>query len=226
LGSDYDLFDYLDRLLQRSCAVVDAAAGGIMLDNGRGELQVMAATDERMRLLELFEVQGDEGPCVEAYELGDRVVVDDLGASERWPRFTPTAVERGFVAALAFPLRWRTQSIGALNLFCEQPGPVEQVQLRGAQAMAQMAAIGILQERAVREARELAGHLQTALNSRVIIEQAKGILAERGDLDMGAAYEALRTYCRNHNARLRETAAAVVNGTLAVSEVLAAMSPP
>lgn len=221
LGSDYDLFDYLDRLLQRSCAVAGAAAGGIMLDNGRGELQAMAATDERIRVLELFELQGEEGPCVEAYQLGERVVADNLTSATRWPEFTPTAVARGFSAALAFPLRWRSTSIGALNLFREQPGPVEALQLQGAQAMAQMAAIGILQERAVREARELAGHLQTALSTRVVIEQAKGILAEHGDLDMGAAYDALRWYCRNHNARLRETALAVVGGTLAANEVLA-----
>lgn len=225
LGSDYDLVDYLDTLLQRSCAVLDATAGGVMLDNGQGTLEVMASSDERMRLLELFEVQGEEGPCVDAYQLGQRVVADDLSDSQQWPAFLPVARERGFAAVFAFPLRWRNRSIGALNIFRDQPGPAEPAQLHGAQALAQMAAIGILHERAVREARELADHLQTALNSRVVIEQAKGILAERGNCDMGEAYEILRGYCRDNNARMRDTATAIAHGDLAVDTVLAARQP-
>lgn len=225
LGDDYDLFDYLDVLLERSCAVVDAAAGGVMLDNGHGALEVMAATEERARLLELFEIQGREGPCLDAFRSGERVVADDLAGSGDWPLFTPTAVARGFAGVIALPLRYRDRSIGALNLFLEQSGSPELVQLQGVQALAQMAAIGILHERAAREARELSGQLQTALTSRVVIEQAKGILAERGGLDVGAAFDMLRTFCRNHNTRMRDTAAAIAAGELAADDVLAGQTP-
>ncbi|QBI21722.1 ANTAR domain-containing protein [Egibacter rhizosphaerae] len=221
LTSDYDVVDYLDRLLHYSCGVMQAPAGGVMLDNGRGSLAVMASTDERMRLLEVLEVQGDEGPCVDAYRSGERVVVGDLRGSRQWPGFTPMASERGIAAVCAFPLRWRDHSIGALNLFRDEPGALEPRQLQAAQALAQMAAIGILQERAVREARELTAQLQTALHSRIVIEQAKGILAERGGFDMGAAYEALRWYCRTRNLRLRQTAGAITADPSVADEVIA-----
>ncbi|MGI8876717.1 MAG: ANTAR domain-containing protein [Egibacteraceae bacterium] len=219
LVSDYDLLDFLDLLLERSTGVVAASAGGVMLTNGKAELQVLASTDERMRLMELFELQRQEGPCVDSYRRGEQVVEDDLERSSRWPQFTPVAVQEGYRSAFAFPLRLRGEVIGALNIFRERPGPVEAADLHATQALADMATIGILQERAVREARQLAGHLQTALNSRVVIEQAKGILAERAGLTMGEAYQALRWYARNHNRRLREVAAAIVSSDLTAEEV-------
>lgn len=223
LGSDYDVIDYLDTLLQRSCALLEVDAGGVMLANGNGSLELMVSTSARTRLLELFEIQGDQGPCLDSYRLGERVIGDDLaehGALQRWPQFAAEALGNGYTSVYAFPLRWRNHAIGALNLFGHEPGPVGPLQLQGAQAMAQMAAIGILQERAVRESRELAGHLQTALNSRVIIEQAKGVLAERGGIDMGRAYDTLRAYCRNRNLSLRDTASAVAASELPADEIL------
>jgi GAF domain-containing protein len=219
LVTDYDLLDYLDLLLNRSASVLDAEAGGVMLSNARGELQVLASTDEPARLMELYELARQQGPSVECFRRGTQVIEEDLTVSERWPRFAPAAVVGGYRAAFSFPMRLRAKTIGALNLFRTEAGGVAVQDVRAAQAFAHMAAIGILQERAVRESRELAGQLQTALNSRVVIEQAKGVIADRGDLDMGEAYERLRGYARSNNLPLRGVAADIVARTLRVEEL-------
>lgn len=194
LVSDYDLLDYLDRLLERSVEVLGADAGGVMLSPGGSrpqELNLLACTDEDARVVELLELQRQEGPCVDSHRLGIPVVEHDLSRSDRWPNFAPVAMDRGFQAVYAFPMRLRETVIGALNLFREAPGAVDAEEVRAAQALADMATIGILQHRAVQDARELAAQLQRALNSRVVIEQAKGILAERLGCDMEPAYEAM-----------------------------------
>ena len=214
LVSDYELLDYLDVLLERSGAVLGATAGGVMLTDRDGELQVLASTDERARLMELFELQRQEGPCVDAHHRGEPVIEHDLAASSRWSHFTPVALASGYRAAFAFPMRLRGAQIGALNLFRSEPGSVEAETLGAAQAFADMAAIGILQERAARQAQELAGQLQAALNSRIVLEQAKGVVAERTGSEMGQAYQLLRWHARNHNHTLRAVAAAIVAGEL------------
>ena len=227
LVSDYDLLDYLDRLLDRSVEVLRADAGGVMLAPGGGvdELSLLACTDEDTRTLELLELQRQEGPCVDSHRLGVTVIEHDLSQSERWPQFTSVALARGFMAVYAFPMRLRDSNIGALNLFREEPGPVDAEDVRAAQALADMATIGILQHRAVQDARELAAQLQRALHSRVVIEQAKGILAERLGYDMEHAYQALRWYGRNTNRRIRAVAAAVVAGDLSAATVAEAQRP-
>lgn len=215
--SDYDLLEYLHRLLDRSVEVLGADAGGVMLSPrgaGSDPLQLLACTDENARVLELFELQRQEGPCVDAHRNGMPVVEHDLAESRRWPSFSGAALEHGFRAVYAFPLRLRSVSVGALNLFRQAPGPADDEDVVTAQAFADMAAIGILQNRALQEARDLAGHLQIALNSRVIVEQAKGILAERLGYDMEHAYQAMRWYGRDNNLQLRVVAAAVVDGEL------------
>lgn len=219
LVSDYDLLDYLDLLLERSSAVLDAGAGGVMLTNQRGELQVLAATDEQARMMELFELQRQEGPCIDCYKRGEAVVEHDLAGAARWPQFTRVAVQAGYHAVFAFPMHVRERHIGALNLFRHKPGPVERDVVTAAQAFAHMAAIGILQERAAREARDLAGQLQRALNSRIVIEQAKGIVAEHTGSEVGQAYQLLRWYARDRNLPLRAVASAVVAGELGVEEL-------
>jgi GAF domain-containing protein len=223
LVSDYDLLDYLDQLLDRSSDVLGAHAGGVMLSDGgtRPEtLHVLACTDEHARVLEVFELQRQEGPCVDSYRSGEQVIEQDLRSTTRWPTFTPAALARGYESVFAFPMRLRGSVIGALNLFRTAPGPVHGDVMRAAQAFADMATIGILHQRAVREAQEVAGHLQAALSSRVIIEQAKGVLAERLGLEMDEAYQAIRWYGRHHNRRLRAVAAAVVNGAISAHELI------
>jgi hypothetical protein len=224
LVSDYELLDYLDLLLERSIGVLGATAGGVLLTAG-ADLTPLVASHEQMRLLQLFEVQRGEGPCIDSYRRNEQIVEEDLARLARWPRFTPTALRCGYRSVFAFPMRLRNEVLGALNLFKAQPGPVDQTDFNAVQAFADMATIGIVHERAVRHARELAAQLQTALNSRVLIEQAKGILAEHAGLDMDAAYQALRWYARNHNGRLGEVAAAVVSGKVDTNEV-ARTQPP
>ena len=219
LASDYDIFDYLDLLLNRSANVLEAEAGGVMLSNGRGDLRLLASTDEPARLMEVYELARQEGPSVECYRGGVQVIEEDLAASQRWPRFAPAAVTGGYRSAFAFPMRLREQTVGALSLFRAERSGATAEGLRAAQAFAHMAAIGILQERAVRESRELAGQLQHALNSRIVIEQAKGVIADRANVDMGEAYQRLRWHARNHNLTLRGVASDVVDRTLRVDEL-------
>jgi GAF domain-containing protein len=222
LVTDYDLLEYLDHLLTRSVEILRADAGGVMLFNGDpliNALDLLACTDEQARVLELFELQRQEGPCVDSHRSGELVAVEDLARSDRWPNFTMVALARGYRAAYAFPLRLRGDVIGALNLFRAFPGAAMPDEIRAAQAFADMATIGILQQRATKEARDLAANLQTALNSRVVIEQAKGILAERLGVDMEQAYQTLRGYGRNHNLHLRAVAASVVGGDLTAEKM-------
>jgi GAF domain-containing protein len=223
LVSDYDVFDYLDRLLEHTTTALGATAGGVMLTSKghtADDLELLASTDEGARVLELFELQRQEGPCVDSYRLGAAVVEDDLANAQRWPRFTPAALERGYRAVYAFPLRLRGSVIGALNLFRSDAGPAASPDVDVAQAFADMATIGILQERGMREARELAAHLQTALNSRIVIEQSKGVIAERLNCTMDEAYQAMRWFARDRNIRLRGLAASVVVGDAVVDDLV------
>jgi len=191
-----------------------------MLADQGGSLMTVAASDERARLLELFEIQNDEGPCRDCYRLGAAVVNVDLhGARERWPQFTPQAVTAGFRSANALPLRLRSQVIGSLNLLRAEPGALPPTDLVAAQALADVATIGILQHRAAEEHRLLAEQLQYALNSRVAVEQAKGVLAEHAGLDMDGAFQALRKYARDHNRRLVEIAHAVVERGISADQI-------
>jgi GAF domain-containing protein len=222
LVSDYQLLDYLDVLLDRSCAVLDAAAGGVMLTDIRGELHVLASTDEQVRLMELFELQRQEGPCVDAHRRGEPVIEEVLAGSDRWPQFAPVAVASGYQAAFAFPMRLRGEQIGALNLFRTHPGAVDPEVVRVTRVFADMAAIGILHERAVREGRELARQLQGALNSRIVLEQAKGIVAERVGCELGEAYQLLRWFARDRSRTLRGVAASVVAGDITAED----LAPP
>jgi GAF domain-containing protein len=228
LVSDYDLVEYLERLLEYSTGALDTEAGGVMLSDlraGGARLQLMACTDVRTRSLELFELQEREGPCMDSHRIGAPVIEEDLLDSDRWPVFGRRAVEEGYRAVYAFPMRLRDTVIGALNLFRVEPGPIPADDVRLAQTYAHMATIGIMQQRAVAEAQELAAQLQVALHSRVVIEQAKGVLAERLSLEIDEAYLRIRSYSRNHNRRLREVAAAVVAGDLAASELAAGPQP-
>lgn len=219
LVSDYELLDFLDLLVARSSEVLHAGAGGVMLAGASGRLQLLTSSDAHAHVVELFELQDHEGPCVDCHRQGRRVIDEDLAESARWPQFTPVALQRGFRSVFALPMRLRGDVIGVLNLFRAQPGGVTGSDVETAQAFADMATIGILHERAVRDARQLAADLQAALDSRAVIEQAKGILAEHAGVDVEAAYQALRWYARSHQRILREVAAALVSGSLPAADV-------
>ena len=214
--ADFDIIDFLHLLTDRSVRLLAAAAAGVVLADPRGELRVAAASSEEAGLLELFQLQNDQGPCLECFRTGRPVTTVDLaGPAQRWPRFAHAAVQSGFRTVEARPMRLRAQVIGALNLFRAEPDPLEPADLRIAQALADVATIGLLQERNVRRSETVAEQLQAALNSRVVIEQAKGKLAERLSIDMDRSFNMLRDYARNTNQRLTDVARAFVEGASA-----------
>jgi transcriptional regulator with GAF, ATPase, and Fis domain len=213
LVDDFDVIDFLHMLTERCVQLLGVSAAGLLITDGQNTLQVVAASSERTRLLELFQLQTDQGPCVDCFRTGQPVSVTDLPSAGRWPRFTAAAAEVGFAAVHALPMRLRTDVIGALNLFDTQPGPLDEGKLRIGQALADVATIGLLQHRAIRRRDVVTEQLQTALNSRVLIEQAKGVLAERFHLDVADAFTALRDGARSNNRRLSELAQAIVDGT-------------
>jgi len=221
LVSNFDVADLLHTLAVRSADLFDLDAAGIMLADRVGTLHVVGSSDEHARVLELFELQNREGPCLDCYSSGEPVVEDDLASSDRWPNFRREALDAGFHSVQAIPMRLRDQVIGALNLFRLPPGRLDRADLSACRALADVATISLLQDRATEESRVLAGHLQVALNNRTVIEQAKGVLAERADLDMHAAFELLRGHARNHNARLNEVAQALLEDRLSVEALQA-----
>jgi transcriptional regulator with GAF, ATPase, and Fis domain len=222
LVNDFDVVDFLSVLANRCVELFDAGDAGIMLADPSGHLQVTASSSHQMRLLELFELQHDEGPCPEAYHAGRPVEVNDLRtATNRWPTFAPEAISAGFLSVFAFPMRLREKTIGALNLIRPTAGLLPKGEAAAAQALADVATIGLLHHRAAKETTLLSEQLQYALNSRIVIEQAKGFVAYQLDLDTDAAFSALRGYSRNHNRQLIEVADAVIDRSLDVSEVAA-----
>lgn len=220
LVDDFDVVDLLTRLADGCVEVLDVQAAGIMLASPDGQLRVMGSSSEAMRVLELFEVQAQEGPCLDAHRSGLPVVNQDLAAANgRWPLFAAEALAAGFHAVHAVPMRLRGAVIGALNLFRVGPGEMGPADIEVAQAFADVATIAILQHRAALEARVINEQLTHALNSRVVIEQAKGMVAERLDLDVEGSFAALRNHARNHNLRLVDVANGVIAGTIAAARL-------
>jgi transcriptional regulator with GAF, ATPase, and Fis domain len=213
LVADFDVIDFLHVLTNRSAALLDVSAAGLLLADQRGELRVVAASNEAARVLELFQLQNDQGPCLDCFRSGRPVTATDLGADQRWPRFADAAARAGFTAVQALPMRLRNQVVGALNLFRATPGVFDPMNVRVGQALADVATIGLLHERSMRRGEILNEQLQTALTNRVIIEQAKGKLAERLGLDMDQAFGLLRDHARSRNLRLSDLARAFVDGT-------------
>jgi GAF domain-containing protein len=220
LVDDYDVVDLLHQLVDACVNLLGVTAAGLLLDDQRGNLAVVAASNEETRLLEVLQLQSDAGPCLDCVRTGVAVTVDDLEVDQaRWPVFAAAAIAAGFRSVAAVPLRLRTETIGALNMFHSAPHPVAATDRRLAQALADVATIGILQRRSSHRSAVMAEQLQHALNSRIVIEQAKGVLAERNGVDMDAAFTALRRYARNHNRKLSELAMDVVRGQIDPSTV-------
>ena len=208
---DFDVIDFLHMLTDRTVRLLSVSAAGVLLADPRGELRVAAASSEAAGLIELFQIQNDQGPCLDCFRTGQPVTAADLaGTGHRWPRFAAAATQAGFATVDALPMRLRDQVVGALNLFSAGTSRLGPAELRLGQALADVATIGLLQERNVRRAETLAEQLQVALNSRVVVEQAKGRLAERTGLDMDMAFTMLREHARNTNQRLTDVARYVI----------------
>jgi transcriptional regulator with GAF, ATPase, and Fis domain len=226
LIDDFDVIDFLQLLVDRCVGLLGVDAAGLLLTDQRDQLQVMATSSERVRLLELFQVQNDEGPCLDAFAAGTTISHGDLNtAGARWPRFAAAALDAGFVAVDALPMQLRSEVIGALNLFRVGPGVLSEQALRTARALVDVATIGLLQERSIRQQEILTEQLQRALNSRVVIEQTKGLIAERLGIDMDGAFAALRGFARSHNLKLSDVARAVIAGQIGTQDLLGTRDP-
>ncbi len=215
LVDDFDVVDVLTILSDRCVEAFDVAAAGVMLAAPSGALHVVASSSEAMRTLELFELQANEGPCVDCFATGVPIVNLELRSTdERWPHFTPRAIKDGFHSVHALPMRLRGRSIGALNMFRINKGALDEADVAAAQALADVATIAILQHQSVVSAQSLNNQLSQALNSRVIIEQAKGKISQAGGIDIEQAFQRLRSYARSHNLRLSDLSRDVADGTI------------
>lgn len=207
LIADYDVIDLLHTLVEVCANVLDVQAAGLMLADDDGELQLLASTSEQADLVEVMQINAGAGPCVDCFRTGVVVSVADIEAlGAEWPAFQMAALQQGFHAVHATPLRLRGQVLGALNLFSVEPGALNPPDIAVAQALADVATIGILQERSIRETGIVTEQLQRALESRVIIEQAKGAVAVMGRIGVDEAFAILRDYARRNNLTLRAVA--------------------
>lgn len=207
LVDDFDLVDFLQELADHIASVSDADAVGLLLADDRGRLQFVAASNESGMALELFQVQTEEGPCVDCFRSREAVVNTDLsGARDLWPRFAPRAIEAGFHSVHAFPMRLREEVIGAVNLFGTRPLTFAEDEVRVVQALAGIATIAILQQRSLAMAEALTEQLQGALNSRILIEQAKGAVAQRQGITPDQAFDLMRARARSERRALLEVA--------------------
>jgi GAF domain-containing protein len=216
LVDDYDVIDVLTVLTHRCVEAVDVDAAGVMLGSPAGELQFVASSSEEMRVLELFQIQADEGPCVDCYRDGLAITNHALSEADgRWPLFTPKALAYGFRSVHSLPMRLRGRTIGALNLFRTHQGTLTDEDAGMAQGLADVATIAILQHRSTLDASVLNAQLNNALNSRIIIEQAKGMVRQATNCGMDEAFSRLRNHARNHNEGLTDLATRVIrNSTL------------
>jgi transcriptional regulator with GAF, ATPase, and Fis domain len=213
LAADYDIGEFLQMLVERCADVLEVTTGGVLLEAAEGELRLGAATSDKMKELEDLEIAAEEGPCIEAYRTCTQVLCADLREAEhRWPKAAPKAVEIGLLAVCAFPMRLRNNTIGALNLYRESTGEFREEDIRLAQAFADIGTIGILHQRKIEDAERRAEQLQSALESRVLVEQANGIVAERYGMSTQRAFEAIRKHARNTNRKLREVCEEIVAG--------------
>jgi GAF domain-containing protein len=215
VDDDYDVVDLLTGLADRCVTLLGVSAAGVMLASPAGTLGLVASSSEAMRLLELFELQAQEGPCLDAFRTGERVEHENLDAgSGRWPLFASAAIKAGFASAFALPLRLRDATLGAMNLLSTSRIPMDEADVIVARAFADLATLSIVQHRAGAEAQRLNEQLVAALTSRVVIEQAKGVICERAGIGLDEAFSRLRAYARNHNVRLTDVAQAALDGTL------------
>lgn len=222
LVDDFDLIEFMQMLTLHCAELFDVTAAGLLLADHRDQLHPMAASDERTQMLELFQVQAHEGPCQDCYRTGSPVSESDMAeAANRWPRFAPRAVEAGFGAVHAFPMRLRGEVFGALGLFSSGSGEMDELDKRVVQALADVATMALLQERAVRRGEILTEQLQGALNSRIAIEQAKGALSQIHDCDTDEAFTMLRAYARANGRPLTEVATEVTTAPDQVTELTA-----
>ncbi len=217
LVDEFDLIDFLHDLTTWAKDLCSASAVGLFLASHDETLHDVAASSERARDLELFQLEVSEGPCIDCFRSGKPVVVSDLSeAAHRWPEFAPRAAEGGVRSVHAMPMRLRDKVIGTLNIYVAEPMPLQGDDIKVVQALADIATIAILQERAIADADALNEQLQEALNSRIVIEQAKGMISRSRAIGVEGAFEVLRSHARSRSMRVADVAHAVVDGRIEV----------
>ncbi|MDR6970541.1 GAF and ANTAR domain-containing protein [Leifsonia shinshuensis] len=213
--ADYDVVDLLQNLVDSSSRWLGASAAGVMLADERGELDLIASTSEASRLVEVMQLSAYAGPCIESFTSGAVVSVPDISeVPERWQAFRERADEQGFAAIDAIPMRLRDQTIGTLNLFRTSPGDLPEDDLVAAQAFADVATIGILHQRTLAESDAIRQQLQFALNSRIVIEQAKGVVAQTRGVSIDRAFELIRDHARRNRQGISVVSSAIVERRL------------
>lgn len=215
LITDFDVVDLLHWLVEECTEILDTQAGALLLVDPAGDLQLIASTSEEAELVEVLQLAAGHGPCLDCFRSGQPITVGDLQQQAAdWPAFSAEALRQGFRSVHATPLRLRGQVIGSMNLFSAHIGELSHADIAVAQALADVATIGILHERNLRSAQLVAEQLQHALDSRILIEQAKGVLAASNGMTMNDAFAAMRFYARNRNMTLSAVAESVIEGTL------------
>ncbi|SEI14053.1 MULTISPECIES: GAF and ANTAR domain-containing protein [unclassified Leifsonia] len=215
LVAGYDVVDLLQTLVDTCTGLLGASESGVLLADGNGELDLIVSTSEASRLVELMQLAADAGPCIDSFNTGEVISVPDIGrAPEKWSLFREKALEEGFRAVDAIPLRLREDTIGTLNLLRTQTGQLDEDDMVAAQAFADVATIGILHERTIAHSNEVREQLQRALNSRIVIEQAKGVIAYMRGVPIDAAFTLIRDYARSHQLGISHVAAAIVGREL------------
>ena len=215
LVDDYDVVDVLTQLTSHCAHLLDVSSAGLLLDDGRGVLHLAASSSERIHHLEIFQLQRNEGPCLDCFRDGEQVLVADLVDQEqRWPQFSRAAREVGFRSVHALPMRLTGNVLGALGLFGDTPGTLNDGDLALAQALLHVASVAIVNDRSATDRALVNSQLQAALTSRIIVEQAKGAIAQAGDLSMEDAFAVLRRYSRDHGTKLSVIASQVVDREL------------
>jgi GAF domain-containing protein len=225
LTTDFDVVDLLHTLVEQCTEILDADAGGLMLMNPNGELQLMTSTSDSADYVEGMQLDSASGPCIECFSTGAAISVPNIQSSGgKWPAFQKAAMQNGFHSAHATPVRLRGQIIGTMNLFGSKRGALSESDAAVAQALADVATIGILHERVAREGPILAEQLHRALDSRIFIEQAKGMIAHSRSITMDAAFAVLRNHARNKNLTIRSVAKEISARTTSVQSILPASS--
>lgn len=226
LTANYDVVDLLHTLVSECAAILNVQAGGLMLTDSGGNLQLVASTSESADLVEVMQLAAGAGPCVDCFTTGMMVSVPDIAATgQKWPAFREAALSQRFLSVHATPMRLRGTVIGTMNLFGTEVGEVSRADAAVAQALADVATIGIIQERVTTHSHVVAEQLQRALDSRILIEQAKGALAQATAMTTDEAFNSLRSYARNHNLPLHAVAEGVTSRTIAIEAVLEKFSP-
>jgi GAF domain-containing protein len=224
LVADFDVVDFLALLAERTVELLDVDAAGVILSDQRGGWRPAAGSSEHADLVELLAVQTRDGPCLDCVATGAPVAIADLTAeSARWPHFAPAAVRVGFRAACAVPMRLREQFVGALTLLNHDPEDIDPARVEIGQALADVATIGILHHRAASRGELLAEQLEATLHHRTVIEQAKGVLAQHGNLDMQEAFTALRHHAHTQRRQLSEVARDLADGTIDPANIMSTL---